>query len=141
MINEKLSTSDFVATGDRPANGSEIPIRDESETMHDTTASAGGGGAKMVKEASSAPLFAQTESQDFRSKWDQIQIGFVDEPRKAVQDADNLVAQTMKRLAEIFSDERKKMESQWDRGDDVSTEDLRMALHRYRSFFNRLLAM
>ena len=95
----------------------------------------------MVKEPAATPLFADKESVDFRSKWDQIQIGFVDEPRKAVQDADNLVAQTMKRLAEIFSDERKKMEAQWDRGDDVSTEDLRVSLQRYRSFFNRLLAM
>src|SRR5919204_14548 len=86
-------------------------------------------------------LFPEHELQDFRSRWDQIQIGFVDEPRKAVQDADNLVASTMKRLAEIFSDERKKMEGQWDRGDDVSTEDLRVALQRYRSFFNRLLTM
>jgi hypothetical protein len=133
MINEKLSTSDFVATGDR-TDARNVPIEE-------TTMSAGGGGARMVKEAAAAPLFAETESHEFRSKWDQIQIGFVDEPRKAVQDADNLVAQTMKRLAEIFSDERKKMEAQWDRGDDVSTEDLRMALQRYRSFFNRLLAM
>jgi hypothetical protein len=133
MINEKLSTTDFVATGER-TDARNVPIEE-------TTTSAGGGGARMVKEPPPAPLFADTESQDFRSKWDQIQIGFVDEPRKAVQDADNLVAQTMKRLAEIFSDERKKMEAQWDRGDDVSTEDLRMALHRYRSFFNRLLAM
>jgi len=140
MINEKLSTTDFVATGER-TDVRNVPIREEEERIEETTMSASGGGARMVKETPAAPLFAETESQDFRSKWDQIQIGFVDEPRKAVQDADSLVAQTMKRLAEIFSDERKKMEAQWDRGDDVSTEDLRMALHRYRSFFNRLLAM
>jgi len=140
MINEKLSTSDFVATGDRADIRNEA-IREEENRMEDITSSANGGGARMVKEPAQTPLFADTESHDFRSKWDQIQIGFVDEPRKAVQDADALVAQTMKRLAEIFSDERKKMETQWDRGDDVSTEDLRMALHRYRSFFNRLLAM
>jgi len=141
MINEKLSTSDFVATGDRVDTRNSEVIREDESRMEDTTSSSNGGGARMVKEAASGPLFADTESHDFRSKWDQIQIGFVDEPRKAVQDADALVAQTMKRLAEIFSDERKKMETQWDRGDDVSTEDLRMALHRYRSFFNRLLAM
>ena len=95
----------------------------------------------MVKEPPTTPLFPDTEGRDFRSKWDQIQIAFVDEPRKAVQEADHLVAQTMKRLAEIFSDERKKMEDQWARGGDVSTEDLRVSLQRYRSFFNRLLAM
>jgi hypothetical protein len=94
-----------------------------------------------MKEPSVTPLFPDTEGRDFRSKWDQLQIAFVDEPKKAVQEADHLVAQTMKRLAEIFSDERKKMEEQWARGDDVSTEDLRVAFQRYRSFFNRLLAM
>jgi hypothetical protein len=95
----------------------------------------------MAREPAPTPLFSGNECSDFRAKWDEVQIGFVDEPRKAVQDADNLVAQTMERLAEIFSDERKKMEAQWDRGDSVDTEDLRLALQRYRSFFNRLLVV
>jgi hypothetical protein len=76
-----------------------------------------------------------------RSKWDTIQAGFVDQPRKAVEEADGLVASTMKRLAEVFAEERQKLEGQWDRGDDVSTEDLRLALQRYRSFFHRLLTI
>jgi hypothetical protein len=134
MKDAMLSTADFADAGDRPTT-KEVPIRDES-----TIETSGGGGTRMVREPS-APLFIDTESHDFRSKWDEIQIRFVDEPRKAVQDADSLVAQAMKRLAEIFSEERKKMEEQWSRGDDVSTEDLRIALQRYRSFFNRLLAM
>jgi hypothetical protein len=134
MKDAMLSTADFADAGDRPTT-KEVPIRDES-----TVETSGGGGTRMVREPS-APLFIDTESHDFRSKWDEIQIRFVDEPRKVVQDADNLVAQAMKRLAEIFSEERKKMEEQWSRGDDVSTEDLRIALQRYRSFFNRLLAM
>jgi len=128
---EKLSTTDFLATGDRR----------EEQREHEQEFTGSNGGAQMVREPAAAPLFPNQELQDFRTRWDQIQIGFVDEPRKAVQDADNLVASTMKRLAEIFSEERKKMESQWDRGDDVSTEDLRVSLQRYRSFFNRLLAM
>jgi hypothetical protein len=65
----------------------------------------------------------------------------VDEPRRAVEQADSLVAGTMKRLAEIFADERNKLESQWDKGENVSTEDLRLALRRYRSFFSRLLSV
>jgi hypothetical protein len=64
----------------------------------------------------------------------------VDEPRKAVEEADKLVASVMKRLAEGFANERSKLEKQWDRGDNVSTEDLRVALQRYRSFFDRLLS-
>lgn len=65
----------------------------------------------------------------------------MDEPRNAVQEADGLVASAMKRLAEVFAQERSKLEQQWDRGDDVSTEDLRLALQRYRSFFHRLLSI
>ena len=88
-----------------------------------------------------APLFATEEAQGLRGRWDAIQTSFVDEPRKAVEQADSLVATAMKRLAEIFADERAGLEGQWDRGDDVSTEDLRLALQRYRSFFGRLLSI
>ena len=87
------------------------------------------------------PLFPGNELQDLRTRWDGIQTGFVDEPRKAVEQADSLVASAMKRLAEVFAQERSKLEQQWDRGDNVSTEDLRVALQRYRSFFHRLLSI
>jgi hypothetical protein len=63
----------------------------------------------------------------------------VDEPRRTVEQADELVAEVMKRLAEGFAAERERLEQQWGRGEDVSTEDLRLALQRYRSFFQRLL--
>ncbi len=102
----------------------------------------GPAGTSMKREDEGhAPLFVENEAQDFRSKWEKIQTGFVDEPRKAVQDADNLVAATIKRLAEVFAEERSKLERDWDRGDNVSTEDLRLALRRYRSFFDRLLSV
>ena len=84
-------------------------------------------------------LFSESEVGDFRTRWSNIQTAFVDEPRRVVEDADNLVASLMKRLAEGFADERARLEKQWDRGDNVSTEDLRVALQRYRSFFDRLL--
>jgi len=87
------------------------------------------------------PLFPDDELGDLRSRWDGIQAGFVDQPRKVVEEADSLVASTMKRLAEVFAQERSKLEGQWDRGDHVSTEDLRLALQRYRSFFQRLLSV
>jgi hypothetical protein len=88
-----------------------------------------------------APLLSPDEAKDFRARWDAIQVGFVDEPRRAVEQADSLVAGAMKRLAEMFADERAKLEGQWDRGDNVSTEELRLALRRYRSFFGRLLSV
>jgi hypothetical protein len=69
-----------------------------------------------------------------------VQTRFVDEPRGAVEDADGLVANVMKQLAEGFAQERERLEAQWDRGEDISTEDLRIALQRYRSFFQRLLS-
>jgi hypothetical protein len=87
------------------------------------------------------PLFAQNDAQDFRSRWERIQSGFVDEPRKAVEQADELVASAIKRLAEVFAAERQKLEAEWDKSDNVSTEDLRVALRRYRSFFDRLLSV
>lgn len=88
----------------------------------------------------STPLFAGNDSETFRSRWTDIQTGFVDEPRHAVEEADGLVAEVIQRLAQTFADERTKLEQQWGKGDDVSTEDLRLSLQRYRSFFERLLA-
>jgi hypothetical protein len=85
------------------------------------------------------PLFSGPEMVDFRAQWSKVQTGFVDEPRRTVEDADKLVAAVMQRLAEGFANERSGLEKQWDRGDNVSTEDLRVALQRYRSFFDRLL--
>jgi hypothetical protein len=87
------------------------------------------------------PLFSEPEMVDFRSQWSKLQTGFVDEPRRTVEDADKLVAAVMQRLAEGFANERSGLEKQWDSGDDVSTEDLRVALQGYRSFFDRLLKL
>jgi hypothetical protein len=102
-----------------------------------------GNGLAIAKAAQepNLPLFAQNDAQDFRSRWEKIQIGFVDEPRKAVEQADELVAGAIKRLAEVFAAERQKLESEWDKTDNISTEDLRIALRRYRSFFDRLLSV
>ena len=82
-----------------------------------------------------------TRLDDLRNRWNDVQTAFVDEPRRAVEQADGLVASAMKRLAEVFAEERSKLEKQWDRGDNVSTEDLRVALQRYRAFFHRLLSI
>ena len=86
-------------------------------------------------------LFSPDEANSLRVRWDTIQVGFVDEPRQAVERADQLVAGAMKRLAEMFAAERSRLEGQWDRGDSVSTEELRLALRRYRAFFGRLLSI
>jgi len=88
---------------------------------------------------SSDELLERGDNDGFRSRWEQIQTGFVDEPRQSVEEADALVEELMQRLTTTFSEERRQLESQWDSGSDVSTEELRVALQRYRSFFDRLL--
>ena len=89
------------------------------------------------------PLKHQGGEHERRSstEWSDIQTAFVDEPRRSVEQADTLVAGVMQRLAQVFSDERSRLEQQWDRGDETDTEELRQALQRYRSFFDRLLTM
>jgi len=120
---ERLSTADLARAGDRP------PVSAPPVT------------SRNGAPESSEPLFAANDTQDLRSRWEKIQIGFVDEPRKAVEHADQLVASTIKRLAEMFASERQQLEGEWDKNDNVSTEDLRVALRRYRSFFDRLLSV
>lgn len=96
-------------------------------------------GTAPARAEEKGPLFAASESSNLRAQWDSVQVTFVDDPRNAVQKADALVSETIKRLSEVFASERQKLEEQWGRGADASTEDLRVALRRYRSFFTRLL--
>ena len=84
-------------------------------------------------------LFPAEDARNFQARWDTIQVSFVDEPRRAVEQADALVAEALKRQAEIFAAARADLEAQWEGGEDVSTEDLRQALRRYRAFFTRVL--
>lgn len=86
-----------------------------------------------------APLFSAIEIGDLRARWSNVQAGFVDEPRRAVEEADELVGTVMQRITESFANERSTLEKQWDSGSTVSAEELRVALQRYRSFFARLL--
>ena len=90
------------------------------------------GGAAQAKEASPGPLLPADYVGELRSRWGNIQAAFVDEPKTAVQQADDLVAQAIKRLAESFADARNGLEKQWAGGDEASTEDLRIAFRKYR---------
>jgi hypothetical protein len=100
--------------------------------------------AEAQSEPRTAPaqpmsLFPDATVKDYRDSWSNIQTAFVDEPRKAVEEADELVESVLNKLSEVFARERQKLANQWERGDQVSTEDLRITLQRYRSFFDRLL--
>jgi hypothetical protein len=81
------------------------------------------------------------DDADLRERWTRVQTAFVDDPRRAVEEADSLVADTMRRMSEVFSKERSTLEEQWRTGGQPSTEDVRLALQRYRQFFERLLSM
>jgi hypothetical protein len=119
-------------------SGQRIDGHDRSEgTATRTNSNSGQAGETDERTA----LFSPDETNTLRGQWDSIQVGFVDEPRQAVEKADALVAGAMKRLAEVFAAERERLEKQWDRGDSVSTEELRLALRRYRAFFGRLLSV
>jgi len=118
----------------------DIPAGDTLTRAAKRVADTAGAPSTVVGEQP-PPLLSTKEATELRVRWDSIQGGFVDEPRQAVAQADSLVAGTMKRLAEMFAEERAKLDGQWDRGADVSTEDLRLALRCYRSFFGRLLSV
>jgi hypothetical protein len=134
----KLSTKDMAAAVDREETRKDEALG-ERATKGDsgfTERTPGSGDGEKL-----SPLLSPNETGEFRSRWGSIQTGFVDEPRKTVEQADELVAEIMQRLAQSFSDQRSNLEKQWERSDEVSTEELRLALRRYRSFFDRLLAI
>jgi len=114
--------------------------RENNLTTADLAAAAPRAQVHDVEEERLA-IFPREEIDQLRPRWNDIQTRFIDEPRKSVEEADGLVASTIKRLADSFASERAKLESQWSGGGDVSTEDLRLALRRYRSFFDRLLSV
>jgi hypothetical protein len=121
---ERLHTED-IARASEPTRGR----RDEADERRGDTPTASPGWSSLIGN-----------SEDLAVRWDAIQASFVDEPRHAVEEADALVAEAIRRIADSFSEERSRLESQWSQGDEVDTEDLRITLQRYRTFFNQLLA-
>ena len=136
-----LSTA-ALAHADEPVEQELVERRDDGRDLNASVENRiNASNGQQTEGDAKAALFSQDESMDLHAKWDAIQVGFVDEPRQAVERADSLVAGAMKRLAEVFAEERARLEGQWDRGDNVSTEELRLALRRYRAFFGRLLSV
>jgi hypothetical protein len=155
---QQLSTADMVARSEE-RNGTATSTEQLERANGSTNGSmsgngngnGNGNGAQMTdtstaqssssEDGSQEPLFAASDAESLRSRWQDVQTQFVDEPRRSVEQADSMVAELMQRLAKMFADERGGLEQQWDRGGEVSTEDLRQALRRYRSFFERLLSV
>jgi len=127
-----LTTADLAASANRPTS-----LTEEADAPHeDADADASVSNVSNRRDASLAPLFPEDMAGNFRARWAVVQQGFVDDPQNAVREGDELVAQVIKSLAETFSKQRAALE-----GEQASTENLRMALRRYRSFFERLLSI
>jgi hypothetical protein len=122
-----LTTADLVSASEEQGQDKPAPDREHDQ-------STGLSESNATKE----PLIPDGGSR--QGRWEEIQARFVDEPKKSVEDADGLVAEVIQQLASKFADERSRLESQWQSGGEASTEDLRLAMQHYRSFFQRLLA-
>lgn len=134
---DNLSTDDLAATSPRNDGAGDDQTAQDAPLARE---SAGDGARAGTEGAAHEPLLDGGETSSFTERWREIQVSFVDEPRESVAQADALVAELMQRLASSFAEERGRLEQHWEGGEDVSTEDLRVALTRYRSFFDRLLS-
>ncbi len=133
---QRLTTAAIAETAEREPHV--LENAEEPKAMPDIPTGRASANADLQQPSALLPA---ADANDMRTRWDAIQATFVDDPRKSVEQVDGLVAEAMKRLAEIFANERSTLEDQWDRGEDVSTEDLRQALRRYKMFFQRLLSI
>ncbi|WP_329376583.1 hypothetical protein OG625_03475 [Streptomyces sp. NBC_01351] len=131
---------DDMRQGDREDMRQETDALDAEETAYEESRPEPEGTASVPEEDEEAgALLTEQEAEAYQASWSEIQGRFVDDPQGAVRDADSLVAEVMQTLAGTFSAHKKELESQWQQGGQVATEDLRLALQRYRSFFGRLL--
>jgi hypothetical protein len=136
-------TVDATFANEAPIDGTFVAVDPKGETVVYETPMAG----EMLTHqetigtnaGSLAALLDHQESENLRTRWNEIQGKFVDEPRSAVQEADALVSEVVEKITMMFVNEHSSLESQWNQGNDVSTEELRKALQHYRSFFNRLV--
>ena len=142
-MDDELRRGDLPADGD-PRDTTVVedrgPDQEPVTTPVDASAAQGAQDGTAGTASTTGPLLATDDAEGFRARWTDIQTGFVDAPRRAVEQADALVAELMQHLAATFADERGRLEGHWDRGDDIPTDHLRDAFQRYRSFFERLLA-
>ena len=138
-IADDIAESTTGAVAPRDATGADVA---GARTALDATAGGTGTASVVpnVTDDTGKSLLPSDSLSGFQSRWQQIQIGFVDEPQTAVRDAETLVNDVVTQLTKLFTQERENLEQNWNRGTEVSTEDLRVALQRYRSFFQRLLA-
>jgi hypothetical protein len=122
------------------AGDTSVPT-DPSVRQHDSASTSSSTSATTTEASTGDALFADNDLSELRARWNDVQAAFVDDPRACVQKADSLVSSAVDQLTANFSHTRAQLEEQWSRGEEASTEDLRVALKRYRDFFDRLLAV
>ena len=134
-------TSSSASTSAEVPGGGSAGARhhDDAGSEHHGVFDRGEDGSAAVSGTNDS-LLSSKDAEDFNRRWHEIQGTFVDKPREAVAEADSLVGDVTQHLTEVFGSERSKLEEQWSRGEDVSTEDLRVVIQRYREFFTRLLS-
>jgi hypothetical protein len=140
-MNEQRNQQTPVSTRDIANAATDRRVTEDPKKSPETRQALHGPNDVKPHEGTREALFPPAETDALRTRWEAIQTGFVDEPKTAVTEADALVAQTVTRLAEVFAEERSNLEKQWGHEGNISTEDLRVALRRYRSFFDRLLSV
>jgi hypothetical protein len=130
-------SADGTTSADRTANTDRTTSADQATNPAARSTMESDSSRNMSDEE---PLVPGDAVVDFRARWEIIQQGFIDDPRSAVTDADTLVGDLLARLSSTFDQQHQGLERQWSDG-EPSTEDLRAALQRYRSFFQRLLTI
>ena len=135
-------SSATMRTDSAPTQGEPLTMGNESSTAQTEASEMGTESSPARTEPSTdKSLFADADLSGLRSRWNDVQAAFVDDPKKCVQEADALVAEVVEQLTTGFSAVRSRLEEQWARGEEASTEDLRLSLKRYREFFQRLLSV
>jgi hypothetical protein len=135
--NAASSTPDHASAAIRPASA----MHEADRPLLPAINTDGVTKTPLAEDRQLAPLFTQEAAADFRSRWDVVQRSFVDNPQNAVRAGDELVAQVIKSLAESFASQRSELEGGHERTEGLTTENLRVSLRRYRSFFERLLSI
>lgn len=135
-------SSETMRTDSPPTQGEPLTTGSESSTDQIEPSEVGTGSSTARTEPSTdKSLFAGADLSRLGSRWTDVQAAFVDDPKECVQKADALVAEVVEQLTVGFSEARARLEAQWARGEEASTEDLRLSLKRYREFFQRLLSV
>ena len=139
-----VSTADLAAAGERGPQPAPPPTQTADVGVQPRQApepAPAGDAPAEQRDVEQTPVMSDDAAREYRARWQETQADFVDDPPSAVAKADALVAEVMKRVAEEFGNERNGLERQWNEGGQASTEDLRLAFQRYRSFFSRLLSL